>query len=132
MLAERQVTIDVNLSNFYFVKLETYIRLMELGTVGTFSLADYVQFEQALNEATLDKLGGPCPDNLDLQFAYQVILAIRQMAREYIKPPRDLSQEYFPALFLYCLAVVKYYQATKPQPTRLIFATACALARYIC
>lgn len=115
---------------FDFIKLETYIRLMALADDSlTFSLGDYVQFEQALDEAALGRSVTPPKDSY-LRTAYEVILTIRRIARNYMDGDNFLS-EYLPALFLYCLAVMKYYQEDKPQPTRLAFATACVLGRYI-
>jgi hypothetical protein len=119
---------------FDFVKLETYVRWMELATISPpLSLSDYVQFEQALADDTLGEgeAGQACPANRDLAFAYRVIRAIRGIAREYMGSSRDLRNEYFPSLFLYCLAMTKYFRPDKPQSTRLIFGTACVLGRYI-
>jgi hypothetical protein len=65
-----------------------------------------------------------------LRFAHQVIQAIRNIAGRYIAPNSGFVREYFPALFLYCLAVMKYYRDDAPQPTRLAFATALVLGRY--
>lgn len=118
--------------NLYdFIKLETYIRLMILGSdERAFSLDDYIRFEQALNNATLGQKV-TLPSNQHLLFAYQVIRAIREIARKYMGPEPDFRNEYFPALFLYSLAVMKYYQKDIPQPTRLAFITACVLSPYI-
>ncbi|MCP4545489.1 MAG: phosphotransferase [bacterium] len=119
---------------FDFVKLEVYVRLMELAEIDpSLSLDEYVQFEQALADDTLGKgeAGQMCPANCDLEFAYQVIRAIRAIARRYMGSNPDFRNEYFVALFLYCLAMTKYFQPNKPQPTRLIFSTACVLGRYV-
>jgi hypothetical protein len=116
---------------FDFIKLETYVRLMELARAGpAFSLDNYVQFENDLDAATLSEIL-VLPDNLDLQFACQTIQAIREIARKYMGPGQDFRNEYFPALLLYNLAATKYYQKKDPQPTRLAFATACVLGRYV-
>jgi hypothetical protein len=115
---------------FDFIKLETYVRLMGLaGDAVSFSLFDYAQFEEALNGATLGKTVTP-PQDPHLPFAYQVILAIRNIAQNYTDGA-NFPKEYLPALFLYCLAVTKYYRADKPLPTRLAFVTACELCRCI-
>jgi hypothetical protein len=115
---------------FDFIKLETYIRLMPLADDRLrFSLGDYVQFEQALDEATLGRRVTPPKDSY-LRTAHEVILTIRRIARNYMDGDNFLS-EYLPALFLYCLAVIKYYQEDKPRPTRLAFTTACVLGQYI-
>jgi len=120
---------------FDFIKLETYVRLMELGrdkVACTFSLGEYTQFEQALADATLGiENGATCPENSHLQVACQIIRAIRDIARKYMGANPDFRNEYFRALFLYCLAVMKYYQQSTPQPTRLAFTTACVQAKYI-
>jgi hypothetical protein len=117
---------------FDFIKMETYVRLMVLANVSpALSLDDYVQFEEALVSDTLEREKRTCPDNSDLRFAYQVIQAIRRIARKYMGPTSNFRNEYLPALFLYCLAVLKYYDEDKLQSTRLTFATACALGQYI-
>lgn len=125
--------IEMRHNLFDFIKLETYVRMMELGRDGVdFLLSDYVQFETALADATLRgksiTLGS---HNVRLQVAYQVILTIRQIARKYMGREPDFRHEYYPALFLYNLAVTKYYQEERPRPTQLSFATACVLGRYI-
>jgi hypothetical protein len=115
---------------FDFIKLETYVRLVELARESLdFSLDDYVRFEDSLDTATL---GGDMvlPDDLDLQFAHQIIQTIREIARKYMGPAQNFESEYFPALLLYNLAVTKYYQKKDPQPARLAFATACVLGQY--
>jgi hypothetical protein len=117
---------------FDFVKLETYVRLMALaGGEHGFSLGDYVRFEESLAAATLGENGVACPDNADLFFAHQVIQAIRDVAGRYMAPGAGFVSEYFPALFLYCLAVMKYHRDDVPRPTRLAFATALVLGRYL-
>ncbi len=117
---------------FDFIKIETSLRLMELAKADlTFSLVDYVQFEEALAAATLDVDGVPPPDNPHLRAAFKVILAIRRIARNYMANETGFLNEYFPALFLYCLSVLKYYQPDTPQPTRLVFTTASILLRHI-
>jgi hypothetical protein len=116
---------------FDFIKLETYVRLMGLRCKDiAFSLCDYARFEEALNDAVLGKSGTP-PNDPHLLFAYEVIRAIRDIARKYMGAKPDFRNEYFPALFLYSLAVMKYYQDDTPQPTRLAFTTACVQAKYI-
>ena len=97
----------------------------------TFSLDDYLQFEKALAAATLNYNRVKLPHNPDLRTAYEVILAIRQLAQHYIAGGSGFLSEYFPALFLYCLSVMKYYQKDTPQPTRLAFATASVLLPYL-
>ena len=46
-------------------------------------------------------------------------------------PDPDFGAEYLPALFLYCLAVTKYYQDDVPRPTQLVFVTASVLGQYV-
>lgn len=116
---------------FDFIKLETYMRLMGLGSDdSSFLLTEYVQFEAAVAAATLGNASVSCPDVPSLRLAYDVILAIRRLARNYMEGDRFL-EEYFPALFLYNLAVMKYYRDDQPQPTRFIFTTAAVLAGYL-
>jgi hypothetical protein len=124
--------VEIRHNLFDFVKLETYVRVAGLAGVDVhFSLNDYVRFEEALAAATLGEDGVACPDNSHLRSAYQVILAIRDIAQKYMGREPDFKCEYFPALFLYCLAVIKYYQKDTPKPTRLAFATACVLGQYV-
>ena len=116
---------------FDFIKLETYLRLMILGSdTHSYELDEYVHFERALNEATLGHVA-TLPQNARLQFAYQIIKALRAMARKYMAVGSDFTSEYFPALFLYSLAMMKYCQENMPQPTRLAFTTASVLACYL-
>jgi len=116
---------------FDFIKLETYVRLAELGRGEFgFSLCEYLRFEEALAGATLGKSMAP-PDDPHLRFAHEVILAIRRIARKYMGPEPDFRNEYFPALLLYCLAATKYYRNDGIQAARLAFATACAQGRYV-
>lgn len=116
---------------FDFIKLETYVRLMELARDGpAFALDDYVQFERALNDAALGHAVSP-PRDSHLLVAYHVIQAIRDTARKYMGPNPDFRNEYFSALFVYSLAVMKYHRADTPQPARLAFATASVLGQYI-
>jgi hypothetical protein len=114
--------------NLYdFIKLETYIRQMILSqkTCG-FSFAAYLQFEEAPAAASL---GQPTPEDSDLHKAFQVIQALREMAGHYMGHPVDFRQKYFPALFLYNLAVLKYYDNHGPQAARLAFAAAVVVGR---
>ncbi len=110
---------------FDFIKLESYVRLMGLASTGpAFTLLDYVEFEKALAAKTINEEALPIR-NQQLLFAQQIILNIRRIARHYMAPPWNFEDEYLPALFLYCLAVLKYSQP--PFTTRLAFATACVL-----
>lgn len=116
---------------FDFIKLETYVRLMGLADhTLTFSLDAYARFEQALNDATLGR-DGKCPDHPDLRAAYHVIRAVRRIARKYMGHEPDFEREYLPALFLYSLAMLKYFQPDAPDPTRLIFITGLLLGSVI-
>lgn len=113
--------------NLYdFIRLETYLRLMALES-GAFSLNEYTQFELTLNADTLGQQGTP-PTNAHLSKAYTVIQAIRRTARKYMGPEPDFRNEYFPTLFLHCLAMLKYYPNHGAMPTQLVFITACSLA----
>jgi hypothetical protein len=116
---------------FDFIKLETYLRLGGLGCDDmAFSLGDYVRFEEALASATLSGEATP-PEDPHLHCAYEVILALRRIARKYMGPEPDLRNEYFPALFLYSLAVTKYYRNDGLRAARQAFATACVMGRYL-
>ena len=112
---------------FDFIKLETYIRLMALSNIsGAFSSNEYIQFEQSLNAATLDQ-DSTLPTNLELAKAYHVIRNIRRIARKYMARGADFKNEYFPALFLYVLSMLKYFPINKHVPTQLMFITSCQL-----
>ena len=114
---------------FDFIKLETYIRLMALASeYGAFSWSDYAQFEQALNASTIGQNPNP-PIIGCLAKAYEVIQAIRRLAQPYMGDPRNFKTEYLPALFFYCLAMMKYYESNGAAPTQLIFITACVAAQ---
>jgi hypothetical protein len=116
---------------FDFIKLETYIRLMALAQVsGAFSFNEYAQFERALNAATLGQSATP-PANPELAKAWQVIQNIRRIARKYMGREPDFRNEYFPALFLYGLSILKYFPAYGSVPTQLIFITTCVLGQFI-
>ncbi len=113
---------------FDFIKLETYIRMMILAPLqADFSWNDYVRFELALNAEMLGQ-DAPLPINLHLAKAHASIAAIRSIARKYMGPEADFKKEYFPALFLYCLAMLKYYASHGVASTQAVFITACALA----
>ncbi len=116
--------------NLYdFIKLETYIRQMILGREKyQFPFTAYLQFEEALAAASLGQSAAP-PDQPDLQKAYRVIQSLRQIAAHYMGYPVDFYAEYFPALFLYNLAVVKYHENHGAKATRLAFATAAVVGR---
>ncbi len=116
---------------FDFIKLETYIRLMALPDVfGAFSLNEYVQFEQTLNATTLGQASTP-PTNPELAKTYQVIQTIREIAHKYMGYEPSFKNEYFPALFLYSLSMLKYFPINGPIPTQLMFVTSCVLGKFI-
>lgn len=118
--------------NLYdFIKLETHIRTWGLAHAsGAFSLVEYIAFEEALSVASLTRKSGTLPDNEYLKKAYEVIWAIREIARKYMGPS-NFEKEYFPALFLYCLAALKYRPLNGAAATQMIFTTACVLGQYI-
>jgi hypothetical protein len=116
--------------NLYdFIKLETFIRQMILGQEQyQFSFATYLQFEESLVAASLGRSATP-PENPDLRRAYQVIRAVREIAAHYMGHPVSFQDEYLPALFLYNLAVLKYYDNHGNKSARLAFATAAVVGR---
>jgi hypothetical protein len=118
--------------NLYdFIKLETYIRQMILSQENCqFSFAEYRQFEEALAAALLDR-SALVPEQPNLQKAYQVIRSLRELAAHYMGYPADFHGEYFPALFLYSLAVLKYYENHGAKAARLAFATAAVVGRVL-
>lgn len=116
--------------NLYdFIKLETYIRQMVLSREEYhFGFTDYLQFEEALVAMSL----GQAVTSLEhpaLQKAYEVIRALRQIAAHFMAHPPDFHAEYFPALFLYNLAVLKYRENHGNKAARLAFATASVVGR---
>lgn len=118
--------------NLYdFIKLESYIRQMILGQEQCdFSFADYLHFEETLTAASLGREGIP-PTYPGLQKAYYVICAIRDAAAHYMGHPPDFQGEYFPALFLYSLAVLKYFDYHGAKVARLAFGTAVVVGKAI-
>lgn len=116
---------------FDFIKLETYLRLGALGGDDlAFSLCDYVRFEEALASAILDKEASP-PEDPHLRCAYDVLYAVRRIARKYMGPEPDFRNEYFPSLLLYSLAVTKHYRNIGARAARQAFATACVMGKYM-
>ena len=114
---------------FDFIKLEAYVRLMALAPEhSAFSWKDYARFEDALNDATLGRRATP-PSDPHLAKAYAVVLAIRQITRNYLGDRRNFRQEYLPALFLYSLSLLKYFPSNGAAPTQSIFLTTCALGQ---
>jgi hypothetical protein len=110
---------------FDFIKLETYVRLTALAAEqGAFSWGEYLQFEEALNAAAFGQLAAP-PTNPILAKAYEVIHATRKIAQNYVGHPQNFKNEYLPGLFLYSLAMTKYYESNGPAPTQFAFLTAC-------
>ena len=105
--------------NLYdFIKLETYIRQMVLSRPEyDFSFAEYLQFEAAL----LDEAVAVPADRM-LRKAFEVIRTVRVMAARYVKG--NFGEEYWPALFLYNLAMVKYVDNHGAKAARLAFGTA--------
>jgi hypothetical protein len=116
---------------FDFIKLEVYVRLLALAKeYGAFSLREYVQFEQALNTSVIKENSIPLT-NPELVKAYEVMQAIRQMARSYMRGPESFHSEYLTPLFLYCLAIMKYLPYNGAVPTQLVFLTACVTGQYL-
>lgn len=116
-----------------FIKLETYIRQMVLSQESyPFSFADYLGFEEALAAEALGSYAS-APGNSDLRKAYDVIRALRKVAIRYMgqasKQTSSFLVEYFPALFLYNLAVLKYHDNHGDKAARLAFATAAVVGR---
>lgn len=96
---------------FDFIKLETYLRLDVLSRISDFSLTEYIEFEEALVDATCNgfqttkKLA-----NRNLRKALRVILSIRRSASRFHSDPSKYKSlaTYFHCLLLYNLAVLKY------------------------
>lgn len=114
---------------FDFIKMETYLRLMVLAAAfGSFSFADYAQFERSLNDVAPGHVA-VLPTNASLLKAYEVIVNLRGIAQSCMRDPRNFRGEYLPGLFLYSLAMLKYSQANGPTSSQLIFITACVAAK---
>jgi len=117
---------------FDFIKLETYIRQMILSQhMDQFSFKAYLEFEEQLTKNSLNGSGIP-PEHTELRKAYNVIKEMRTLAAGYMaQQPPDWRGEYFSALFLYNLAVLKYQENHGHQAARLAFGTAAVLIKYI-
>lgn len=114
---------------FDFIKLETYIRYLRLSRVEpAMPWDDYVRFEESLIAAMLGEAAEP-PRHAELRFAQEIILEIRRIACQFLVSDADLVSVYLPALFLYCLALTRYYQPSARYGTQLAFVTACVAAR---
>lgn len=116
--------------NLYdFIKIETYIRQMILSQERyLLSFEAYLQFEEALAAASLGQPAQP-PSQPDLQRAFQVIQSLREIATHFMGYPADFYAEYFPALFLYNVAVLKYVDNHGDKAARLAFATAAVVGK---
>lgn len=116
---------------FDFIKLETYIRQWILGDKRCeFSFEDYLTFEETLVAATLGE-DATLPENRHLQKAYEVILHIRQIAACYIGSHSSFKEEYLPALFLYNLAMLKYWDSHGVKTGWLAFGLGGVIAKTI-
>ena len=133
---------------FDFVRLETILRLFVLGGVRRFkkqdktsplppppmvwphpfTLAEYVTFETSLAQQTLGYSALEI-DQPDLAKAAKVIMAIRDLARHYLRQ-RNHWSEYFAGLFLQNLAQLRFYQ-NQPWLGVLPFTTAALVGREI-
>lgn len=125
--------VEVRHNLFDFIKLETYIRQTVLtAQQKSFSWLEYTQMEQSLNEAALapDKPAGSLSNSV-LTSGYEIIQAIRNVARHYMKDQRNFQSEYLVGLFLYCLAMTKYHQASNEAATQLLFMTACVTGQFL-
>jgi len=129
---------------FDFIKLETYIRLDVLSQISNFTLAEYVQFEEALANATYSGIwAAKLPRNPELRKAFRVIWAIRCLAHR-IENQQPLAETYVRCLVLYNLAVLKYArkavlsiesdageQARQLRAARLCFMAAAVQGRWL-
>jgi hypothetical protein len=125
-----------------FIQLEISLRLFILGGVrrlwgqdiaGTgsswphpFTLAEYIAFEDMLVRRTWGQSVRPVTHPA-LAKAAEVILAIRQLARSYLRTP-DGWPEYLTGLFLQSLAHLRFYQ-TEPWFAVLPLVTATVVGR---
>lgn len=122
-----------------FIRLETLLRLFILGGIRrtgqdqatawphAFSLAEYAAFEAALLDQTLGRPPAP-PARPDLAKAAEIILAIRGLARPYLR--RADWGEYLTGLFLQNLAQFRFYE-TQPQFSALPVITAAVVGREV-
>ncbi len=131
---------------FDFVRFETLFRLFVLGGVRrlkrpgqilgssdftppewphSFTLAEYAAFETSLVQQTLGLSAGTITQP-DLAKAAQVIMAVRELARPYLRR-RDNWREYLTGLFLQNLAQLRFYQE-QPWLGALPFTTATIVA----
>ncbi|MCB0211601.1 MAG: hypothetical protein KDJ52_19850 [Anaerolineae bacterium] len=118
--------------NLYdFITLESYLRHQLVNpNIHPFSLVEYIHFEENLVRATLDE-SADVPENLHLQRAYQVILALRRLASQFMSPSADFQGEYFPALLLINLSMLRHHDTLGDDVVRLAFVTAAVTGRYV-
>ncbi|MGB2984513.1 MAG: hypothetical protein WBE26_01410 [Phycisphaerae bacterium] len=91
---------------FDFVKLELYLRYVELAKLDDLNQNQVLDFEQGLAENPLGDLSVPRYDHRQLEKAARAIRAIRRMARPHLV--QGLFQ-YWRMLFAYAVALTKYY-----------------------
>jgi len=115
---------------FDFIELEAYLRDAILSRE-SFPLADIVDFEQRLICATVEAESPKLPINPDLAKAFEVIRGIRGFAANYLARPGNFKGEYFPALFLYSLGSLKYYDRGGHPAARHAFITATMVGTYL-
>ena len=94
-----------------------------------FPFSDYLQMEMALLAMQVNGQQVKPPNEPLLKRAYDVILAIREIAEQYAAPVKDFPALYLPGLLLYNLAVLKYERESGSNAARLSFATATLIGK---
>ncbi len=112
---------------FDFVELEAHLRHIALGEE-SLTLIERVDFEQRLActvvapEQSVDP-----PTQPDLAKAFTVIQGIRDCAADYLAPANDFHDEYFPALFLYLVSMLRHLKYNGRVSTQHMFIAATVL-----
>ena len=113
---------------FDFIKLETYVRMMELGrSRDAFTFAEYIEAERGLAARLDGAAPHPAPQNAELAKAFAVIATVRDLAADFLLTAGDFG-EYRDALFTYSLGLFKYFSADDPWGHALLLGTALVLA----
>lgn len=115
---------------FDFIEFETHFRHAILGEL-PLSPADLADFERRLICTTLEPESRPPSTHPRLTEAFAVLRGVRTFAADYLARRDDFQGEYFPALYLYTLATLKYYRENGMRSARHAFITAMVLATYL-
>jgi hypothetical protein len=122
--------VDVGHVLFDFVELETHLRHAVLGEQ-EIPLADLVDFERRLIDATVGSAKPAPPAQPELAKAFEVILGIRAFAARYRAMNDSFEREYIPALLLYALSTLKHHQDNGRRSAQHAFVVAALQASFL-